>query len=293
MSSAQRVVAVIPAYNPKTAELAATLSSMLDQTVPVDICVIDDGSSPPVEIPDFAKGATHLVRLARNGGITVALSAGVDFAVQHGYEFLCRLDVGDLSYPDRVRRQIRALDDNPQIDLVGAFSRIIDESGKISFHQGVHGGPAAVRAYLWKNSPFRHSTFFVRVRALVDHGGYDIGFDGAEDYELLLRMAKGERVDCLPDTLIDYVNDPRGISEARRGRQLARRLKAQLRHAAPGNPAWYAGVARTVAIMIMPRGLARRATLWANRTSRADRPPVTALPVQTPPPARGSENPGR
>ena len=253
MSVGPRAVAVIPAYNPRAEALAATLRSMLDQTASVDICLVDDGSSPPVEIPEFARDRTHLIRLVRNEGITVALSAGARFAAEHGYEFLCRLDVGDLSYPDRVRRQILAMDENPEIDLVGAFARVLDESGQVSFHHGVHGGPAAVRAYLWKNSPFRHSSFFIRTRALVEQGGYDVAFDGAEDYELLLRMAKVGRVDCLPETLVDYVTDPRGISEVRRGRQLARRLKAQLRHAAIGNPAWYAGVARTLVIMIMPR----------------------------------------
>jgi GT2 family glycosyltransferase len=294
MSARPRAVAVIPAYNPRAEELAATLRSMLDQTAPVDICLVDDGSSPPVEIPEFARSRTHLVRLERNGGITVALSAGVRFAVEGGYEFLCRLDVGDLSYPDRVRRQIQAMDENPRIDLVGAFARVIDESGQVSYHHGVRGGPAAVRAYLWKNSPFRHSTFFVRTSALAEQGGYDIAFDGAEDYELLLRMAKAGGVDCLPETLIDYVTDPRGISEARRGRQLARRLKAQLRHAAIGNPAWYAGVTRTLVIMTMPRRLARRATLWAaNRASDRKAPPVTALPAQTPRRERGAGSPGR
>jgi glycosyltransferase involved in cell wall biosynthesis len=292
MTPAPRVLAVIPAYNPAPEALAATLRSMLDQTAPVDVCLVDDGSSPPVEVPDFATDRTRLVRLARNGGITVALSAGVRFAFEQGYEFLCRLDVGDLAYPDRVRRQMQAMDEAPGLDLVGAFARVVDPSGQVSYLHGVRGGPAAVRAYLWKNSPFRHSTFFARTRALVDHGGYDVAFDGAEDYELLLRLAKGGRVDCLPETLADYVVDPRGISEARRARQLARRLKAQLRHAAVGVPAWYAGVARTLVIMILPRRLARRATLWAWRRSNRQALPVTAFPAGSSRPARGSGSPG-
>jgi glycosyltransferase involved in cell wall biosynthesis len=256
-----RVIAVIPAYNPRPDELAATLRSMLAQTVPVDLCLVDDGSSPPVVVPEFARGGTHLLRLRQNGGITVALRAGVQYAAQNGYEYICRLDVGDLSYPSRVQKQLEHLDRNPAIDLVGAFARVVDQAGQVRFLHGIRGGPAAVRAYLFKNSPFRHSSFFMRTRAVVEQGSYDVGFCGGEDYELLLRLAKSERVDCLPDTLIDYVVDPKGISERRRAHQLRRRLKAQLRHAVIANPAWYAGVARTLVVMVTPRQLAWRATL--------------------------------
>lgn len=262
MSPASRVLALIPAYNPSAESLAATLASMLAQTAPVDICLVDDGSFPPIALPGFAEARTHLLRLPRNGGITVALRAGVQYAFEQGYEFVCRLDVGDFSYPERVRMQLGRLDSEPDVDLVGAFARVVGEDGRTLFFHGVNGGPEAVKAYLWKNAPFRHSSFFVRTRALVATGGYDVAFDGAEDYELLLRLARSGRVDCLPDTLIDYVVDPGGISERRRSRQLRRRLKAQLRHCDVRDFRWCAGVLRTLIVMATPRRLALEASLW-------------------------------
>jgi glycosyltransferase involved in cell wall biosynthesis len=265
MRNRSRVLAVIPAYNPEAENLAATLASLAAQTAPVDLCLIDDGSAPPIEAPDWPSGEAHLVRLPENGGITVALRAGVQFAADHGYEFICRLDVGDLSYPARVEKQLKFLDDHPGVDLVGAFARIVDPEGGTLFHHGIRGGPSAVRAYLWKNAPFRHSTFFARTGAIVARGSYDLAFDGAEDYELLLRLA--DRVDCLDETLIDYVVDLRGITETRRARQLRKRLKAQVAHGTLASPGWYAGVARTLIIMLMPRALASWATLrsWRSR----------------------------
>jgi glycosyltransferase involved in cell wall biosynthesis len=262
MNAPSRVLALIPAYNPNAEDLAATLASMLQQTAPVDICLVDDGSSPPIDVPDFARERTYLLRLPQNGGITVALRAGVQHAVEQGYEFVCRLDVGDRSYPGRVRTQLEHLDRTGDVDLVGAFARIVGEDGRTLFYHGVNGGPSAVKAYLWKNAPFRHSSFFVRTRALAETGGYDVAFDGAEDYELLLRLAKSGRIDCLSDTLIDYVVDPRGISETRRARQLRRRLKAQLRHRDARDLRWYAGVLRTLVVIATPRRLALAASLW-------------------------------
>lgn len=264
-----RVLAVIPAYDPDPQALAETLACMLGQTAPLDICLVDDGSSPAVMVPEAARDRTHLVRLARNGGITRALAAGAQVAFDNGYEFICRLDVGDHAYPTRVERQLRFMDDNPSVDLVGAYARVADAEGRTLFHHGVRGGPAAVAAYLRKNSPFRHSTFFIRTRALMACGGYKVAFDGAEDYELLLRLSAKGRIDCVDETLIDYVVDPRGISETRRARQLRKRLAAQLTHLAPLDARAYAGVLRTLVVMMTPRALAQRATLlsWRARES--------------------------
>jgi GT2 family glycosyltransferase len=275
-----RVMALIPAYNPRAGELAQTLRSILDQTAPVDICLVDDGSTPPVQVPEFARARTRLLRLDRNGGITAALQRGVEFAEHHGYEFICRLDVGDWSYPTRVARQLAFMDAHPQTHLVGAFARVVDQRGEALFLHGVRGGPAAVAAYLRKNSPFKHSTFFMRTAPVAASGGYSMAFDGAEDYELLLRLAASGEVDCLPDTLIDYVVDPAGISERRRGRQLRKRLAAQLRHLAPFSPGAWAGVLRTLALILTPRSLALRASLWTwRRGAPAARRPSAAAAV--------------
>jgi glycosyltransferase involved in cell wall biosynthesis len=263
-----RILALIPAFNPAPEALAATLRSMLAQTRHVDICLVDDGSTPAVEVPHFARSRTQLLRLPSNCGLTVALRTGVQFAFERGYEFICRLDVGDISYPHRVEKQLRFLENHPEIDLVGAFARVTATDGRTLFHHGIAGGPSAVAAYLRKNSPFRHSTFFIRTRPLIESGGYLLAFDGAEDYELLLRMAANGRVDCLAETLIDYVVDPMGLSEVGRARQLRKRLAAQIAHLSPLQPACYAGVLRTLAIMVMPRRVAWRATLraWNRRT---------------------------
>ena len=38
------IVTLLPAHDPDPARLRATLASLLAQTLPVDICLIDDGS---------------------------------------------------------------------------------------------------------------------------------------------------------------------------------------------------------------------------------------------------------
>lgn len=241
------VLALVPAYNPDLVRLRTTLGSLLAQTTPIDICLIDDGSATPLgkTLSDLP-GIIHL-RFERNAGITRALHDGVRLGLERGYDYLCRLDVGDVSHPNRVARQLAHLQSHPDIDLLGALSVVRDLDGMRSGLHGVSGGPNWVRRYLWLNAAFKHSTFMLRASAIKHIGNYDLDFAMAQDYELALRMARKGKVDCLAEPLIDYIVDPRGLSIRHRERQLRMRLKAQRRHAELGEPLWYLGIAKTLA----------------------------------------------
>jgi len=268
--SAERVLALLPAYNPDPGDFDKSMRSLMTQTHEVDILVIDDGSNEPVAplCPDVP--CIQVLRLEKNVGIARALIAGVEYGLARDYDYLCRLDVGDISYPQRIARQLAHMRTNPQIDLVGAHSLVVDLQGRELFVHGISGGPKAVKDYLWRNSPFKHPTFFIRTTAVAQYGNYDTNFNDCEDYELMLRFARRGTVDCLTDVLIEYVDSPTGISTRRRTQQLCARLKAQLRHADPLAPGWYLGVSRTLGLMVTPYGWAKRASLarWRLATKR-------------------------
>lgn len=256
---ASDVVTLIPAYNPRSEDLRNTLLSILSQTFSCDVCLIDDGSAIPVTSP-IDDPRISIVRLEQNGGITTALRAGVDHAIANNYKYVARLDVGDLSCPDRIRSQREFMDRHEKIDLVGAKSRIVDTLGREHYVFGV-SGQERIRRYLFQNPAFRHSTFFFRADALKKFGSYDPEFNDAEDYEIMLRFSKLGSIDCLDKTLIDYVDDPNGLSHTRRKRQLRRRLKCQLRYARPNAALWYIGIARTLLLMHIP-------AKWIKRTAQ-------------------------
>lgn len=121
-----RVLALVPVFNPAPADLHRSLQSLLDQSRPIDICLIDDGSDVAVSrhvspVP----GLFHL-RLDTNSGIARALNAGIAFGLERRYDYFCRLDAGDIAYPDRVARQLAHMEAHRDIALLGAFADVSD-----------------------------------------------------------------------------------------------------------------------------------------------------------------------
>ena len=257
------VLALVPAYNPEPGALRRSIQSLVDQTVAIDILVIDDGSSAPIAPLLAGFPRTRVLRNEANGGITAALRLGVDEGLRSGHDYFCRLDVGDVAYADRVALQLDYMESHSEIAILGGRSRVADTEGRQLFIHGVPGREATA-TYLMANAPFKHSTFLMRSIAIRQVGNYDLAYDGAEDYELLLRLAT--RIACIPDVVIDYVDDPRGLSATKRSLQLKRRIKAQLTHRFPLKPAWYAGIVRSAVTMLLPATLMKNLSklAWRN-----------------------------
>lgn len=71
---------VIPVYGERPEALAATLAACLKQTYTVStIFVVDDGSSQPVSLPDWAQSLPNIfiIRLPQNRGISAARNAAI------------------------------------------------------------------------------------------------------------------------------------------------------------------------------------------------------------------------
>ncbi|GHA25426.1 hypothetical protein GCM10007989_21370 [Devosia pacifica] len=251
------VLCLVPAYKPDRLALEASLASLLRQTQPTDIMLIDDGSPEPIERLHGSLAGVEILRLENNGGITRALSRGVEEALRRGYGHVARLDVGDIAYPERMARQLIHMQANPHLGLLGCRARVHDETGKTLFIHGVTGGPDAVAAYLKRNAAFKHSSFMLSAEALRRYGNYDTRYRLAQDYELALRLSQHLGVDCLDTVLIDYEQSATGLSARHRQTQLRMRLKAQWQHKSFDGPS-AGGMLRTLATLAVPAALAAR-----------------------------------
>lgn len=256
--SRNSLVCLIPHYNNPQGLLRSLASIDTDERC--DVLVVDDGSvQAPVDEAAArqvfrAQGALHLLRLPRNQGIEHALNAGLAWVAAHAYELVGRLDCGDENLPGRFARQEAYLQAHPEVVLLGGAASFVAQDGTESFvWRPPLTHPAILRA-LRHNSAFVHPTVVMRPVAAAAVGNYPLDVRAAEDYALFYMLAERFPVANLPDVLIRYELDPGGISLSRRRRQLRARLTVQWRHAGRSPVAWL-GMARTVALLMLPYGL--------------------------------------
>jgi glycosyltransferase involved in cell wall biosynthesis len=253
----RRTAFLMPVYNPTHDDLTRTVNSLLAQTESADIVIVDDGSRRSIGEMLAPHDRIVLLRLDRNKGIAAALNHGLEYIVRSGYEFVARMDCGDICARDRIEKQQSYMDSHPDADLLGAFADIVDEGGNHLFFEGTSGGRAAIGRKLQDNAAFKHPTFFFRTSCVRRFGDYSTDCSHAEDYEFMRRVYARGIVDCLDDVVVIYEKNSGSISSRNRGAQLRSRLRIQLRYLELTSVPAYVGMARTIVTLLVP------APMWA------------------------------
>jgi glycosyltransferase involved in cell wall biosynthesis len=265
----RRTAFLLPVYNPTRDDLARTVNSLLAQTESADIVVVDDGSRRSVGEMIDPRDNIVLLRLDRNQGIAAALNHGLEYIVGRGYEFVARMDCGDICIRDRIEKQQGHMDAHSDTDLLGAFADIVDEHGNHLFFEGTSGGRAAIGRKLQDNAAFKHPTFFFRTSWVRKFGNYSVKYPHAEDYEFMRRVYARGNIDCLDDVVVVYEKNSGSISSRNRSAQLQSRLRIQLKYLELNSVTAYVGIVRTIVTLLVPAPIwARLSQLYWGRTGQ-------------------------
>jgi len=202
--------------------LPASVNSILDQTYEhFELITIDDGSTD--ETRDWlAARALQDGRLRcvdnPGRGLVDALNIGLNAA--RGV-YIARMDADDIAMPRRLEKQVKFLESNPSIAVLGTQVLPIDAKGDpVSKVTSFPTDPASIStALVEKGCIFRHPTIMARREALLSVGGYRPALTYAEDFDLWLRMAERFDLANLPDVTLFYRLHPQSISQARQMEQ--------------------------------------------------------------------------
>jgi GT2 family glycosyltransferase len=118
------VSVVIPAYRCQ-ASLDLTLAALARQTYPahlLEVVVVDDGSQPPLELPEIRPDRTTLVRVAGGWGRANALGLGAE---RSDGEIIHWLDADMVTYPSHVEAMVRWQHPLPYAVTLG-YKRFVD-----------------------------------------------------------------------------------------------------------------------------------------------------------------------
>ena len=201
--------------------LGEAIASVQAQTLTdFELIIIDDGSADlSAELSAAAERSDPRIRLIRQAreGLVAALNCGL--AAARG-ALIARLDADDRAHPLRLQRQSDHLEAHPEIGLLGTWAGRIDERGSLRGALQPPAAPEELAALLPHTNPFVHSSVMLREGILRDVGPYRTAFEGAEDYDLWLRVSEVAEVANLPERLLQYRVHPASASCRVAARQL-------------------------------------------------------------------------
>ncbi len=182
--------------------LPEAVESILSQDFADFECIIvDDGSTD--ETSRYLKQIQDprvLILSQENGGTAAAANFGL---AQCRGEYLARMDADDITLPTRFGKQVRFLDKNPEIGLLGTQLACMGEC-RIGKNLNLPCSNQAIRQSLLKGKhALCHPTLMMRTQLLREIGGY-WKLRLIDDWDMMLRMTEVTQAHNLDEVLHHY-----------------------------------------------------------------------------------------
>jgi glycosyltransferase involved in cell wall biosynthesis len=180
------------------------------------LIVIDDGSSDPgsIIVEGFHDERIRLIRESFSAGLAARLNQAV--ALSRG-EFIARMDADDISFPQRLCRQVARLREDPQLDLVGCGAVVFTSGGELIGEMPIGLDHRDIVARPFVGFPFPHPTWCGRADWFRNNL-YDSKLRYAEDQDLLLRSFRHSKLAGLDTILLGYRQDHLALKKLLPGR---------------------------------------------------------------------------
>jgi glycosyltransferase involved in cell wall biosynthesis len=214
------VSVVIPVYNGERF-ISRTLASALAQTYnPLEIVVVDDGSTDRTAIlVEAAAACDNRIRIFRkqNSGVAATRNFGT---LQARGKLIAPLDADDLWHPEKIARLVEVMQaSSPEVGLVYCWSIEIDENDliipPISSLKGKNTPQGRVTEELARDCFIETGSSPLIKRSCIDAvGGYDATLQpqGADDWKLYLALSEICEFALLPEYLVGYRQKSGGVS---------------------------------------------------------------------------------
>lgn len=214
---------VLPVYNPDPAHLVAAIASVREQLYPNwELCIADDASTDRRIAQMLREAAANDTRVKtvfreRNGHIAACSNSALQMATG---EWIALLDQDDLLAEHALALAAATIVNHPEASLIYSDEDKIDHSG------------ARIEPYFksdWNPELFLVQNFFshlglYRRELLRDIGGFREGFEGSQDYDLVLRAIerlRPEQIIHVPRVLYHWRKIPGSLAAASEAKNYA------------------------------------------------------------------------
>jgi glycosyltransferase involved in cell wall biosynthesis len=180
------------------AYLPQSIESILAQTVrDLELVILDNGSTDgSAEIAERWAALDTRIRVLRHPERLGPVDSSNEAVRAARAPLIARMDADDVAHPERLEREIEAIQADPGVVLVGTLWEGIDARGRMV-------RPRDRSSLLGRSveMPFPHGSALFCRAAFDRVGGYLLEHEGWEDLDLFQRLAQIGRVVVIPEAL--------------------------------------------------------------------------------------------
>lgn len=202
MATKPLVSVIMPVFNGQDYVKDAIDSILSQEFKDFECIIINDGSTDHTQpiLTSYRDRRIKIISHKHNQGIVPSLNDGINIS---SGTYIARMDADDISDPKRLSIQVKFLDNNPRVAVVGTFLKITTPSGKLLFTIEQPTRDQAIKRFLLQDSCLAHGSVMMRKKALVDVGMYNPSKQviHAEDYDLFTRLAAKYELANIPQYL--------------------------------------------------------------------------------------------
>lgn len=195
------VTVLMCVYNSET-YLREAIESILNQSFKeFEFLIINDASiDRSLEIiKHYDNTRIKIIQNSENIGLTKSLNKGLKAAEG---KYIARMDADDISHPQRLERQVKFMEEHPEVGICGTWFQLIGQQERIIKHPVDHQD---ILTFMFKNNGIGHPTAFIRKDLFIEqHLFYDENYTAAQDYDLWVRASQKIRLANIPEVLVKY-----------------------------------------------------------------------------------------
>ncbi|WP_199883818.1 glycosyltransferase family 2 protein [Anaerosinus massiliensis] len=212
-----KVTVLMPVYNAEQ-YLKEAIESILKQTFKnFEFLIINDGSTDHSEeiIRAYKDSRIRLICNERNSGLIYTLNKGLKLA---NGEYIVRMDADDISYIDRLEKQVAFMENNLGIGVCGTWLETFGNGKSDVWKYSVEH--EQIKAQLLFYSSMAHATIIIRTALVMKYQlFYDSSYLYAEDYHLWTKCIDLFRFSNLQEVLYKYRLHDESFTQQMRGIQ--------------------------------------------------------------------------
>ena len=161
-----KVTVLMPVYNGGKYIREAIKSILSQSFTDFEFLIIDDGSTDNSVgiVQSFSDNRIRLIKNNCNIGIAESLNKGIESSKG---EYIVRMDADDISFPDRIKKQVAFMDANPEVGVSGTWIKTISSVNECTWF--TLSEPDLVRCHLLFGCPLAHPTVILRTILLKEN----------------------------------------------------------------------------------------------------------------------------